>query len=82
MKRLRMKIEVSRFKDGKFKVIVHHGNSSYFWVSDLTECVRFDNVKDVLEALIMVDYWNRNFHERFEFTWKNLRNIDSNNTNG
>ena len=76
-----MKLELCRFNDGKWKLIVRHENSSYFWVSDLTECAKFDNVKDVVEALIMVDYWNRNFHESFEFTWKSLRNIDSDDIN-
>lgn len=67
-----MKIEVSRFKDRRLKVIVHHEKGSYFWKSNLTECPKFENVKDLLEALIMVDWWNKKHHEEFELLWDSL----------
>jgi hypothetical protein len=72
MKRFEMKIEVSRFKDGKLKVIVRHEENSYFWKSDLTECPRFQNIKRILEVLMMVDWWNKERHNEFELLWDSL----------
>jgi len=59
-----MKIEVSRFKDGKLKVIVRHEENSYFWRSNLTECPKFENVKHILEVLMMVDWWNKEYYRK------------------
>jgi len=71
-----MKMEISRFsKDGKLKARVRHEGSSYFWKSDLTECLRFDDEKLRIEVLVMVDWWNRKYHERFEELWQVLRNL-------
>lgn len=70
-----MKIEISRFKDGKLKVVVHHENNSYFWKSDLTECVKFENLKDELETLVMTDCWNKKYHKQFEELWNFVKNI-------
>ena len=67
-----MKIEVSRFKDGKLMVIVRHEAKSYFWPTDLTECPRFEDEKLRAEVLHMVDWWNKEHHRTFEFGWKSL----------
>ena len=75
MKRFIMKIEVNRFKDGRLKVIVRHENNSYFWNSDLTECLKFENLKDEIEVLVMTDWWNKKHHEQFEKLWNLLKNI-------
>jgi aminoglycoside/choline kinase family phosphotransferase len=72
MKRFGMKIEVSRFKDGRLKVIVHHEEKSYFWKSSLTECPRFENEKMKLEALMMVDWWNKRHRREFELLWNSF----------
>lgn len=71
-----MKMEISRFsKDGKLKARARHEDNSYFWKSDLTECLRFDDEKLRIEVLIMVDLWNRKYHEQFEELWQVLRNL-------
>jgi hypothetical protein len=67
-----MKIEVSRFKDGRLKVIIRHEEDSYFWKSSLTECPKFENEKLKLEVLMMVDWWNRKGHKEFELSWNSL----------
>jgi len=67
-----MKIEVSRFKDNRIKVIVHHQEDSYFWVSCLTECPKFENEKLKLEVLMMVDWWNKEHHKEFGLLWNSL----------
>jgi hypothetical protein len=67
-----MKIEVSRFRDGRLKVIVHHQEDSYFWTSSLTECPKFQNEKLKLEVLIMVDWWNREHHKEFQLLWNSI----------
>ena len=64
-----MKIEVSRFKDGRLKVIVHHEEDSYFWTDSLTECPTFPNEKLKIETLMMVNWWNKERHKEFELSW-------------
>ena len=71
-----MKIEVSRFKDGRLKVIVHHEDTTYFWKSDLTEAIRFNDEKDRIETTLALDLWNRKYHTRFEQLWEVMRNLD------
>ena len=73
-----MWIEISRYSDGRLKVIVHHQGNSYFWKSNLTECLTFLDEKDKLEALLMVDWWNRKHHRDFEVYWNYLRGKLSN----
>ena len=68
-----MKIEVSRFMDGRLKVIVHHEESSYFWKSSLSECPRMEDEKLRVESLLALDWWNREHHEEFERLRKYLR---------
>jgi len=72
MKRFDMEIEVSRFKDGRLKIIVHHKENSYFWASSLTECPKFENEKLKLEVLMMADWWNKEHHREFELLWNSL----------
>ena len=69
MKRIKMKIEISRFKDGRLKVIVHHEEDSYFWKDSLTECPTFPNEKLKIETLMMVNWWNKEHHKEFELLW-------------
>lgn len=68
-----MRIEISRYPDGRLKVIVHHEENSYFWKSNLTECLTFPDEKHKLEVLLMVDWWNRKHHKDFEVYWNYLR---------
>ena len=70
-----MTMEISRFKDGKLKVRFRHEDNSYFWKTDSTECLKFDIEKLRTEVLIMVDWWNRKYHERFEELWQVIRNL-------
>ena len=81
MYRRAMTIEVGRFnKDGRLKVIKRHKEDSFFWKSDLTECLRFSDKKDEVEVLVMVDYWNENHHKDFERLWNLLMNVNSKKT--
>lgn len=76
MKRSNMKMEIGRFtKDGKLKARARHEDNTYFWKVDLTECLKFDDEKLKIEVLIMVDWWNRNYHCKFEQMWNSLRKI-------
>ena len=67
-----MKIELERFRDGRLKIIVHHEDSSYFWIPSLTECPKLDNEKLKLEVLMMVDWWNNHYHKEFDLFWKTM----------
>lgn len=69
MKRLSMKIEISRFKNSRLKLIVQHEETSYFWKSSLTECPRIEDEKLRTESLMMVEWWNKEHHEEFELLW-------------
>ena len=71
-----MRIEISRFKDGRLKVIVHYEEDSNFWKSDLTECPAFPKLKDKIETTLALDLWNRKYHDRFEHLWEVMRNLD------
>jgi len=68
-----MKIEVGRYPNGNLKVIVHHEEDSFFWKSNLTECLKFEIEKLRLEVLLAIDLWNRNYHRVFEELWKQLK---------
>ena len=71
---IEMKIGISRFwKDGRLKATVQHEENSYFWESDLTECLKFEDEKLRIEVLVMIDWWNRNYHDEFEQLWNLLR---------
>lgn len=71
-----MKIELGRFvRDGRLKATVIHEANSYFWKSDLTEVPKFDDEKLRIEVLVMVDWWNRRYHQRFDQAWSFIRNI-------
>ena len=74
-KRLLMKMEVGRYRDGRLKAKAQHEGNSYFWPSDLTECLRFEDEKLRIEVLTMVDWWNKKYHKEFEQLWILLRNI-------
>jgi len=71
-----MRIEISRFKDGRLKVIVHYDEDSNFWKSDLTECLAFSKEKDKIEATLAIDLWNRKYHDKFEHLWQIMKNMD------
>jgi len=71
-----MKIELGRFSDGRIRVNAQHEeDSSNFRKSDLSECLKYEDEKDRLEALLMVDWWNKHYHDNFEELWNVLRNI-------
>jgi len=70
-----MKVEISRFKDGKLMAVVQHEKNSYFRPQEATECLVFDDQKLRTEVLLMVDWWNRKYHNEFEEFWNYLRNI-------
>jgi len=75
-----MKIVVSRFPDGRIKITKEYEKEdSNFWESDSSECLRYDQKKLELEALLMGDYWNKKYHERFEALWKYLTSFFSKN---
>ena len=71
-----MKIEISRFKDGRLKVIVHYEEDSNFWKSDLTECLAFSKEKDKIETTLAIDLWNKKYHKKFEQLWEVMKNLD------
>ena len=71
-----MTIEISRFKDGRLKVIVNYEKELNFWKSDLTECPAFSKEKDKIETTLSIDLWNRKYHKKFEQLWEVLRNLD------
>jgi hypothetical protein len=72
----KMKMEISRFwKDGKLKAKAQHEDNSYFWKSDLSECLKFEDEKLRVEVLVMVDWWNKKYHDEFEQLWNLLKNI-------
>jgi len=71
-----MRIEISRFKNGRLKVIVHYDEDSNFWKSDLTECLAFSKEKDKIEATLAIDLWNRKYHDKFEHLWQIMKNMD------
>jgi len=77
MKRRDMNILVSRFKkDGRLKVTKEHEEEdSNFWKADFSECLRYDDKKLEIEVLLMCDWWNREYHEKFEHLWNLLKNI-------
>ena len=68
-----MRIEIGRFKDDRLKATAQHEDNRYFWKSDLSECLRMKDEKLRIEVLLMVDWWNREYHEEFERLWKYLR---------
>jgi len=69
-----MYMKVDRFtKDDRLKATAQHEDNSYFWKSDLTECLVFENEKLRIEVLLMIDWWNRTHHEEFDRLWKYLR---------
>lgn len=71
-----MKIVVGRFKDGRLKVVkILEDKDSNFWKSNNSECLRYDHKKDEIEAVLMVDVWNNNYHEKFERIWNSLKNM-------
>lgn len=72
-----MRIEISRFKDGRLKLIVHYEEGdSNFWKSDFTECPTFPQLKDKIEFTLAIDLWNRKYHRKFENLWENMRYMD------
>ncbi len=71
-----MTIEISRFKDGRLKVIAHYEKESNFWKSDLTECLAFSKEKDKIETTLAIDLWNRKYHDKFEHIWQIMKNMD------
>ena len=70
-----MEMKLKRSPDGKLLAITQHEENSYFWKSDLTECLTYPDEKFRLEVLLMVDWWNKLFHTEFEIWWKLLKNI-------
>lgn len=75
-----MKVVVGRFKDGRIKITKEYEKEdSNFRESDSSECLRYDQKKLELEALLMGDHWNKEHHERFETLWKYLTSFSSKN---
>ena len=69
-----MYMKIDRFKkDGRLKATAQHEDNSYFWKSDLSECLVFKNEKLITEVLLMVDWWDREHHEEFERLWNYMR---------
>jgi len=70
-----MEMKIGRYRDGRLKAYSQHEETTYFWKSNLTECLVFENEKLRLEVLLMTDWWNREYHEEFEQEWKLVKNI-------
>lgn len=60
-------------RNGKLLAVAQHEDNKYFWESDLTEAIVFDDEKFKLEVTLMCDFWNEKYHEEFERLWEYLR---------
>ena len=66
-------MKIKRKPNGELLALVQHENSSNFWASDLTECPKFEEMRDKLEVTLMTAWWNIAHHDEFEIWWNCIK---------